>query len=355
MIGRGLARQLLALGLTVTLGLAQCDGPRAGPLADPNVVRRQATATAPAAPAAAPAATLVRPAVLLTDTPRPQPTPTAAITEEVLGSTRGITLPAEHLWLARPVVAGAESVPGVSGVSPAPWYTYGDTLGGAYRPHHGVEFANPEGTLLVAVAPATVLAAGTDLTTTYGLGNDFYGKLVVLRLDQTYAGRQIYALYGHMAEIYVEPGERVVAGDSLGTVGSTGVADGAHLHFEVRIGANRYDSTRNPALWLAPLPATGLIAGRVLDAQGRPVEGALVHIYPAGSDALLDDVLTYVGPSVHADEVLQENFALTDVPAGEYRLRVFLGADELTARATVAPGRVTLVELRAPPAATPAP
>lgn len=39
--------------------------------------------------------------------------------------------------------------------------------------------------------------------------------------------------YSHMSEIYVVPGQRILAGDVIGAVGSTGRTQGAHMHFEV--------------------------------------------------------------------------------------------------------------------------
>ena len=48
-------------------------------------------------------------------------------------------------------------------------------------------------------------------------------------------------VYAHMQYLYVRAGEVVQAGQSLGTVGQTGRATGAHLHFEFLTGGIRYD------------------------------------------------------------------------------------------------------------------
>ena len=44
----------------------------------------------------------------------------------------------------------------------------------------------------------------------------------------------VYSLYYHLSRLNVAVGERVEPGTALGTVGSTGLATGPHLHWEVR-------------------------------------------------------------------------------------------------------------------------
>lgn len=88
------------------------------------------------------------------------------------------------------------------------------------RLHAGLDLAAPTGTPLVAVARGTVTEAG------YSSG---YGNRVVLRLDD---GTRVW--YCHMSTIAVSRGDRVVAGDLVGTVGSTGNSTGPHLHLEIR-------------------------------------------------------------------------------------------------------------------------
>ena len=41
--------------------------------------------------------------------------------------------------------------------------------------------------------------------------------------------------YSHLNEIFVVPGQRVLAGDVIGTVGATGRVQGAHMHFEITV------------------------------------------------------------------------------------------------------------------------
>ena len=44
----------------------------------------------------------------------------------------------------------------------------------------------------------------------------------------------LYSLYYHLDSLSVREGQRVSQGDRIGTVGSTGLATGPHLHWEVR-------------------------------------------------------------------------------------------------------------------------
>ena len=95
-----------------------------------------------------------------------------------------------------------------------------DPLNGEQRSHHGIDIAAPRGTLIGSAAAGTVVFAGK---------RGGYGNTVVI--EQT-DGKQ--TLYAHADQLFVNVGERVVAGQPIATVGSTGRSTGPHLHFEVR-------------------------------------------------------------------------------------------------------------------------
>ncbi len=126
-----------------------------------------------------------------------------------------------------------------------------------------------------------------------------------------------------MSRIDVVVGQRVKAGDPLGAVGQTGIAIGPHTHFEVRVGRNDYYATRNPELWLKPLryngKSRGALVGQVVDAVGNPLPELAVVIRSAEIDfdrPIVRYPKTYAAEALNGDDVLQENFALTDLPLG---------------------------------------
>lgn len=99
--------------------------------------------------------------------------------------------------------------------------------------HSGTDLGAPTGTELVAAGDGVIEDARCtsdfcDRPGYYGLGG--YGNLVTLAHDGGIVTR-----YGHLESFSVQPGQRVVAGDKIGAVGSTGNSTGPHLHFEVKV------------------------------------------------------------------------------------------------------------------------
>jgi murein DD-endopeptidase MepM/ murein hydrolase activator NlpD len=246
-------------------------------------------------------------------------------------------LEGEQLWLARPVPSSGPAWTDKT-------YPYSGTRGGTLRPHTGVEFVVPTGTPVLAVAPGTVVVAGDDRATAYGPQTDFYGNLVIVQLD-TADGSPVYALYGHLSEVQVVVGQAVNQGETLGLSGESGVADGPHLHFEVRLGANEYGATRNPLLWLTPLPGAGVVAGRVVGPGGDLLAEAPVTLQRVDGPAPYTATASYAVGEPNADGALGENFVIDDVAPGFYRAVVADGARRFTAELWVYPDRVNWVEI----------
>lgn len=99
---------------------------------------------------------------------------------------------------------------------------WGAVRGGGSRSHEGVDIFARRGTPVVAASDGYVTRTGNS-----GLG----GKQVWLR--DTKLGHSQY--YAHLDSIMVSGGVQIKAGDTLGTVGSTGNAEGGapHLHFGI--------------------------------------------------------------------------------------------------------------------------
>jgi len=90
------------------------------------------------------------------------------------------------------------------------------------RFHAGVDIGAGWGAPIVAAGDGRVIGAG------WGGG---YGREVEIA-----HGGGVTSIYGHMSEIVAQPGSFVRAGQLIGYVGSSGLATGPHVHFEVRQG-----------------------------------------------------------------------------------------------------------------------
>jgi hypothetical protein len=222
-------------------------------------------------------------------------------------------------------------------------YPYGSTRGGALRPHTGVEFNVATGTPVLAAAGGVVVVAGDDSQTAYGPQTDFYGNLVVL--EHAGSGGSLFTLYGHLSQVDVTGGQTVAAGEPIGLSGASGIADGPHLHFEVRAGENSYRATRNPLLWLTPLPGTGVVAGRVVGAGGETLYEAPVALQRVDAPSAYAATTSYAQGEPNTDDTLNENFALDDIAPGFYKAVVNAGRQSYTADVWVYPDRVNWVEI----------
>ena len=230
-------------------------------------------------------------------------------------------------------------------------YTYGSTMGGNFQQHQGVEFNVPEGTVIHAIGDGEVALAGEA---------EAGALTVVIRHDEPIGDQVVWSTYYHSSELLVETGQRVSAGDPIARAGNTGRATNDHLHLEVHTTPadadvtvvvspeQRYPQyTRNPQLWIEPLPGTGVIAGRVFDAAGEPVPGARVYGVrkPEPTETPFSFAETYEDRA-NPDPVFGEHFAIGDVPAGEYVLGVEIEGARVWREVRVVQGKVTEVEFR---------
>ena len=102
---------------------------------------------------------------------------------------------------------------------PAVDFTYGDGMG-AGRNHMGFDLLGTRGTPIYAVDSGRVTRSGYQ-------GN---GALILDITD----GKGSMWFYGHFDKIYFSEGDRVKAGQLIGTMGDTGSPGAVHLHIELR-------------------------------------------------------------------------------------------------------------------------
>jgi murein DD-endopeptidase MepM/ murein hydrolase activator NlpD len=180
-----------------------------------------------------------------------------------------------------------------------------------------------------------------------------YGNVIIIEHDFGWQGKRLYTLYAHLQVILPNIVENTLVrmGDVIGLSGDTGVVSGPHVHFEVRVEENWYYSTRNPILWMTPYEGHGVVAGRLLYANGRPVEDEVVYLTQNGK--VIDTTTTYVNPkqldsenwNVNSDEVWKETFAIGDVPGGNYTLYINANGIRFEQQISVQPGTTTFVDL----------
>ncbi|MCA9960672.1 MAG: peptidoglycan DD-metalloendopeptidase family protein, partial [Anaerolineales bacterium] len=223
--------------------------------------------------------------------------------------------------------------------------------------HNGVDSADPLGTPVLAAAAGTVVVAQDDYNEWYGWRCDWYGHLVVIEHDQRWFGQPVYTLYGHVLNINVEAGQHVETGEQVAEVGFGGAATAPHLHFEVRVGSNEFGSTRNPMLWVYPGDTRGVIAGRLLDPDGRPWQGVALSLISDEGEVVattwsyLDDPLHYI----NSDEGLAENFLFSDVVPGTYVIYTKLQDVEYQQPVLVTAGELVTTAITTEPFKTPTP
>jgi murein DD-endopeptidase MepM/ murein hydrolase activator NlpD len=93
--------------------------------------------------------------------------------------------------------------------------------------HAGVDYGVPRGTPVAACASGRVVLACFRIVT----GN----SVIIEHLPG------VYSLYYHLDSIAVTEGAMVSAGAILGQSGSTGLATGPHLHWEIRVSGENTD------------------------------------------------------------------------------------------------------------------
>lgn len=98
---------------------------------------------------------------------------------------------------------------------------------GGFIPPYGTNYYKP---ILAAASGYVVRSEWFDLNNRYS----GFGLVVEIQHSNGYVTR-----YGHLSSIAVSQGQFVTVGQRIGSVGSTGISDGVHLHFGVMNASNQ--------------------------------------------------------------------------------------------------------------------
>jgi murein DD-endopeptidase MepM/ murein hydrolase activator NlpD len=126
--------------------------------------------------------------------------------------------------------------------------------------HTGTDFSAGDG----------IAYAADDGVVLFTEFNVAYGNMTVIDHGKI-GGMRIATMYAHQSAVGVKPGDRVVKGQAIGVIGSTGYSTGPHLHFEVRVDGEPLDP--GPFLEGAKLPTKLDIAD--LSTDSDPIQQRL--------------------------------------------------------------------------------
>ena len=212
-----------------------------------TVVQTSAAAPVPGQTLAASLVVLTvseRDAFVVKDAPPPPPPPPPVVESETASGTSNATS-----TRSGGVAAGGGTIVN-SGTGDIRWPFPGTVvLSSGFGPraapcaacssmHMGLDMTPGSGTPIGAVAAGTVRTSGLHAQ---------FGQYAVI--DHVIDGQKVSTLYAHMV-VGSSPlvvGQQVAVGELVGLVGRSGVATGAHLHFEVLIGGS---TQVDPRAWL---------------------------------------------------------------------------------------------------------
>jgi murein DD-endopeptidase MepM/ murein hydrolase activator NlpD len=140
------------------------------------------------------------------------------------------------------------------------------------RAHRGVDYGAPTGAPVVAVAGGTVVSATFD---------NANGRMVRLRHS---SGYESYYLHLSAFGAGIRRGARVDQGQTIGRVGSTGLATGPHLHYGLQ---------KNGA-WVDPLREHRNMP------PGDPVPASAMQAFEAARDEALAQLGEAISPRTPA-------------------------------------------------------
>ncbi|MCJ8276442.1 MAG: M23 family metallopeptidase [Bdellovibrionales bacterium] len=126
--------------------------------------------------------------------------------------------------------------------------------------HPGCDLSTPKNAPVKAIAPGVVVERKANCTDNYAKsnwrsgcrGDRGFGNILML-MHKKPDGTIWYSRYHHLGQVNAQIGERVEHGQEIGTVGSTGVSFGFHLHFEImnarHVRSNPYNYYENEKIF----------------------------------------------------------------------------------------------------------
>ncbi len=139
------------------------------------------------------------------------------------------------------------------------------------RPHNGTDYYAPKGTPVYAAGDGTVSRSAYSATN----GHHVFVK----------HANSIETKYLHFSSRAVNVGDKVRQGQTIGYVGSTGLATGPHLHYEFLLNGVHRDPRTVPLPQAVPLQGPVLVAFRQ---QAAPMLSQLARLESASLYAVRD-------------------------------------------------------------------
>jgi murein DD-endopeptidase MepM/ murein hydrolase activator NlpD len=102
-----------------------------------------------------------------------------------------------------------------------------DPFTGIQKWHYGIDFVAEEGSYVFATADGVIEKEEN---------HPLWGKRIVIS-----HGEGITTIFAHLGSFKINQGKRVSRGDIIGTIGTSGLSSGPHLHYEIRIDGNPLD------------------------------------------------------------------------------------------------------------------
>ncbi|MBN1900943.1 N-acetylmuramoyl-L-alanine amidase [Candidatus Sumerlaeota bacterium] len=219
-------------------------------------------------------------------------------------------------------------------------WLFGETWG-SLPTRQGNSFAAPEGSDVKAAEEGVVIEV---ITTPGQTGVQHPNSVVIEHRNIMPDAPLIYTIYAKLAEMKVKTGDRVKRGQVIGIAGvpssTTDSSRDTEIEFQIRMGDLSESSVVNPELFTRHVSNnTGVIAGQLINKNGQMLSG--VRIDGAAKTPEIERYLyslTYA-IGVPPSKQYNENFAIGDVPEGEY----YLSCEYGTKKVEVEKGKISFI------------